>query len=65
MNKPGPELAALHPLREAKVSVDEIINNPGFYKVTLYAMPHFQIEGVDVKLSLVGQIPKQKKLNEN
>lgn len=65
MNKPGPELAALHPLREAKVSVDEIANNPGFYKVTLYAMPHFQIEGVDVKLSLVGQIPKTKKFNDN
>jgi len=60
MNKPGPELAAMHPLREGKVSVEEILDNPGFYKVNMYAIPHFQIEGVDVKLSLVGQIPKGK-----
>lgn len=58
MNKPGPELAATHPLREGKVSVEELQDNPGFYKVSMYAMPHFQIEGVDVKLSLVGQVPK-------
>lgn len=60
MNKPGPELAAKHPLREGKVIVEEIADNPGFYKVSVYAVPHFQIEGVDVKLSLVGHIPKGK-----
>ena len=60
MNKPGPELAAMHPLREGRVTVEEIPDNPGFYKVNMYAIPHFQIEGVDVKLSLVGQIPKGK-----
>lgn len=60
MNKPGPELAAMHPLREGRVTVEEIPDNPGFYKVNMYAVPHFQIEGVDVKLSLVGQIPKGK-----
>ena len=58
MNKPGPELAATHPLRDGKVIVEEIPDNPGFYKVSMYAVPHFQIEGVDVKLSLVGQMPR-------
>lgn len=58
MNKPGPELAATHPLRDGRVSVEEIPDNPGFYKIAMYAVPHFQIEGVDVKLSLVGQLPK-------
>lgn len=62
MNKPGPELAAMHPLREGRVMVNEIPDNPGFYKVTMFAVPHFQIEGVDVKLSLVGQIPKIKEI---
>lgn len=57
MNNPGPELAASHPLREARVVVEEIADNPGFYKVNLHAVPHFQIEGLDVKLSLVGQLP--------
>ncbi len=59
MNKPGPELAATHPLRDGKVIVEDIADNPGFYKVSMYAIPHFQIEGVDVKLSLVGQMPKK------
>lgn len=57
MNNPGPELAATHPLREGKVEVIEITDNPGFYHVNLYAVPHFQIEGMDVKLSLVAQMP--------
>lgn len=60
MNKPGPELAAKHPLREGKVTVEEIADNPGFYRINMFAVPHFQIEGVDVKLSLVGHIPKAK-----
>ncbi len=63
MNKPGPELAATHPLREGKVIVEEILENPGFYKVNMFVSPHFQIEGVDVKLSLVGQIPKATNKN--
>jgi type VI secretion system protein ImpC len=58
MNKPGPELAATHPLRDGQVSVEEIPDNPGFYKVSMYAVPHFQIEGIDVRLSLVGKLPK-------
>ncbi|KTD21318.1 type VI secretion system contractile sheath large subunit [Legionella londiniensis] len=57
MNNPGPELAATHPLREGRVEVIELPENPGFYRVNLYAVPHFQIEGMDVKLSLVAQIP--------
>lgn len=57
MNKPGPELAATHPLRDGKVSVDEDKNNPGFYRISMYAVPHFQIEGIDIKLSLISQLP--------
>ncbi|MCK4608443.1 MAG: type VI secretion system contractile sheath large subunit [Gammaproteobacteria bacterium] len=58
MNKPGPELAATHPLRDGKVTVDDVPDNPGFYKISMYAVPHFQIEGIDVRLSLVGKLPK-------
>lgn len=59
MNAPGPELAATHPLRDGKVAVEDIPDNPGFYKMYLYAVPHFQIEGVDVELSLVGRLPRE------
>ena len=56
----GDELQASHPLRDAKVVVEDIEDNPGFFRVKLYAVPHFQVEGMDVNLSLVSQMPKAK-----
>lgn len=60
MTDPGDELQASHPLRDARVEVEDIEDNPGFFRVKLYAMPHFQVEGMDVNLSLVSQMPKAK-----
>ena len=60
MTDPGDDLQASHPLREAKVIVEDIEDNPGFFRVKLYAIPHFQVEGMDVNLSLVSQMPKAK-----
>lgn len=60
MKNPSPELIATHPLRKAMVKVEDIVENPGFFKVQMFVMPHFQIEGMDVNLSLVAQMPKAK-----
>jgi type VI secretion system protein ImpC len=60
MTDPGDDLQASHPLREAKVTVEDIDDNPGFFRVKLYAVPHFQVEGMDINLSLVSQMPKAK-----
>lgn len=60
MTDPSDDLQASHPLREAKVIVEDIDDNPGFFRVKLYAIPHFQVEGLDVSLSLVSQMPKAK-----
>jgi len=60
MNDPGPELIATHPLKAAEVTVKEIEDNPGFFSVGLSVMPHFRIEGIDINLSLVSQMPKGK-----
>lgn len=60
MTDPGDDLQASHPLRDAKVEVEDIEDNPGFFRVKLYAVPHFQVEGMDVNLSLVSQMPKAK-----
>jgi type VI secretion system protein ImpC len=60
MNDPGPELIATHPLKAAEVTVNEVEDNPGFFSVSLSVMPHFQIEGIDINLSLVSQMPKAK-----
>jgi type VI secretion system protein ImpC len=60
MNDPGPDLISTHPLKAAEVAVSEIEDNPGFFRVSLSVMPHFQIEGIDINLSLVSQMPKGK-----
>jgi type VI secretion system protein ImpC len=60
MPDPGPDLIATHPLKAAEVLVNEIPDNPGFFSVSLSVMPHFQIEGIDINLSLVSQMPKGK-----
>lgn len=60
MTDPGDALQASHPLREGKVVVEDIDDNPGFFRVRLFAVPHFQVEGMDVNLSLVSKMPKAK-----
>ncbi|MDR3012133.1 MAG: type VI secretion system contractile sheath large subunit [Chitinispirillales bacterium] len=60
MNDPGPDLIATHPLKDADVVVSEIEDNPGFFRVGLSVIPHFQIEGIDISLSLVSKLPKGK-----
>jgi type VI secretion system protein ImpC len=60
MKDPGPELIATHPLKDADVEVTEIEDNPGFFRVSLSVIPHFQIEGIDINLSLVSKLPKGK-----
>ncbi len=60
MPNPSPELKARCPLKEAQIIVEDLADSPGFYRVTMRVRPHFQIEGVDVNLSLVSQMPKAK-----
>jgi len=58
MPSPSEELIAKYPLREAHVRVLDHHENPGFYRTEMTIMPHFQIEGMDISLSMVGQLPK-------
>lgn len=60
MTDPSDEVQAAHPLREAKVMVEDIEDNPGFFRVKTFLIPHFQIEGMDINLSMVSQMPKAK-----
>lgn len=60
MPNPGLDLIATHPLSQAYVEVKELEDNPGFYRVELFMSPHFQIEGVNVLLSLVARMPGVK-----
>ena len=56
MTNPGPEQVVKYPLRDASVAVEELEDNPGYFRVGLKVVPHFQVEGMDVSLSLVGKI---------
>jgi len=56
---PSPNIIARFPLRAASVTVEELEDNPGFFRVKTMLMPHFQIEGMDISLSLVGKMPKK------
>ncbi|MGD8909853.1 MAG: type VI secretion system contractile sheath large subunit, partial [Chromatiales bacterium] len=60
MTNPDEALIATHPLRNAEIYVEEIPENPGYYRVSLFVMPHFQIEGIDVRLSLVAKMPSMQ-----
>ncbi|MBK5142191.1 type VI secretion system contractile sheath large subunit [Budviciaceae bacterium BWR-B9] len=60
MTDPSDEVQASHPLRQAKVVVEDIDDNPGFFRVKTFLIPHFQIEGMDINLSMVSQMPKAK-----
>ena len=60
MPNPSPEQIAKYPLRKGEVRVEEVPDNPGFFKVDTMIMPHFQIEGMDISLSLVSKMPKDE-----
>jgi type VI secretion system protein ImpC len=61
MKNPDAELKARCPLSQASIEVEDIADNPGFYNVAMKVRPHFQIEGIDINLSLVSRLPKAQK----
>ncbi|MEL7091221.1 MAG: type VI secretion system contractile sheath large subunit [Pseudomonadota bacterium] len=48
------------PLADARVEVVEDELNPGYYMGKFYLKPHFQMEGMDIGMSLVSKIPPPK-----
>ncbi len=60
MNNPDEDLIATHPLKDGRVVVEEVADNPGFYRVSMWVVPHFQVEGVDVRLALTAQLPGEE-----
>jgi type VI secretion system protein ImpC len=56
----GDDMKARKPLAAAEVKVEDIEGNPGYYAAKFYLRPHYQLEGVNVTLSLVSRLPSQK-----
>ena len=55
------EVKAQYPLAAAKITVTENEENPGYYTAAVHLRPHFQLEGMDIGMSLVSNIRLEKK----
>jgi type VI secretion system protein ImpC len=51
------ETKARLPLKDAKIEVVPDEENPGYYKGKFLFIPHYQLEGMDVSLSMVSKLP--------
>ena len=51
------ETKATRPLAGAAIEIVENEENPGYYSATFELRPHFQLEGMDIGLSLVSRLP--------
>ena len=51
---------AERPLQKAEVVVTEDEANPGYYNAKFSIMPHYQLEGMTVSMSLVAKLPSEK-----
>ena len=50
------EFKAAHPLKDAKVVLDEKPDAPGEYEAKFFLAPHYQLEGASVSLRLVSNL---------
>lgn len=53
-------IKAKRPLAEARVDVFPDEENPGYYAARFYLRPHYQLEGMDIGMSLVSRLPSQQ-----
>ena len=51
---------ATHPLAGAEVQVFPDEENPGYYGARFFLRPHYQLEGMDIGMSLVSRLPSQQ-----
>ena len=56
----GPEVKAMYPLREAKVTVQEVPGRPGSYNAVAWMRPWLQLEELTTSLRMVARIPRKQ-----
>ena len=47
------------PLRHARIKVEDVEGQPGWYRCSIQVRPHFKYMGASFTLSLVGKLDKQ------
>jgi type VI secretion system ImpC/EvpB family protein len=52
------ETKARLPLKDAKIEVTPDEENPGYYQGKFMFVPHYQLEGMDIALSMVSRLPR-------
>lgn len=57
-DNPSPDVRARRPLREAKIIVEDVEGEPGWYRVRMQVRPHFKYMGAMFTLSMVGKLDK-------
>jgi type VI secretion system protein ImpC len=56
---PSPEVRSRRPLRQARITVEDVEGDPGWYRVGMQVRPHFKYMGAYFTLSLVGKLDKE------
>ncbi len=46
---------AMRPLQSARVEVQDVPGQPGFYRAQAYMQPHYQLEGLEIAMHLVAK----------
>jgi type VI secretion system protein ImpC len=59
MDDPAPAVRSRRPLRAARVTVEDVEGQPGWYRCSLQVRPHFKYMGASFTLSLVGKLDKE------
>lgn len=57
--EPDFETRARRPLRSARVAVEEVERQPGWYRMTVTLRPHFGVDGAPFDLTLVGRLDRE------
>lgn len=59
MDEPAPGVRSRRPLRQARITVEDVEGQPGWYRCGLQVRPHFKYMGASFTLSLVGKLDKE------
>lgn len=55
---PSADVRSRRPLRAARIEVQDVAGNPGWYQVSMAVRPHFKYMGANFELSLVGRLDR-------
>ncbi len=55
---PSAEIRSKRPFKDIAINVEDVADDPGWYKVRISLRPHFKYMGASFELSLVGKLDK-------